>query len=101
MRTQERTIYKCDYCRKYYLMQKSCERHEIYCRKNPANMHICYHCKFLTVDRDGDTGHKIFHCDKFDKQMHSVVAERIGHSCLGYTERMPINCSEYIEEGLL
>lgn len=98
MKVQVRTLYKCDYCPKRYLSEAPAIKHEKYCRKNPANKHACFSCDHLSVTREqNDDGfnEKIFHCQKYNKQMHTVTAERIGHSCLGYTERMPAECEGY------
>jgi hypothetical protein len=98
MKVQTRTIYKCDYCPKRYLSEGPAVKHEKYCRKNPANKHVCFQCVHLSVEREhNDDGfnEKTFTCTKLDKQLHTVTAERIGHSCLGHTERMPISCEAY------
>lgn len=102
MTIQERTIYRCGFCRKYYLQKHSAERHEKYCSKNPANAHACFQCIHLSVERsdseDGGYNEKTFTCTKLEKQMHSYKAERIDHSCLGYTERMPLTCPDLTTE---
>jgi hypothetical protein len=99
MKTSERTVYKCDYCGKNYLMKYAGERHEKYCSKNPANRHTCFDCRFLEVERstnDDGFSEKTFTCSKLEKELHSVKAERIGHSCLDHTERMPLECSSKV-----
>lgn len=98
MKVQERTIYRCDFCTKHYFSAKPAIKHEVFCLKNPANKHKCFWCKSLVVDKvKSDEGYpeKTFYCSKYGKEMHSVVAERIKHSCLGHTERMPIECEGY------
>lgn len=98
MKASERTVYKCDYCGKNYLVGSACGRHETFCPKNPANRHACFDCAFLTVGmQKADDGYneKTFHCDKLDLDLHSFKAERIGHSCLEYTGRMPLTCPDY------
>jgi hypothetical protein len=47
MKTELKTIYKCDYCNKLYQRKHSCERHELMCTKNPDNNRKCYGCKYL------------------------------------------------------
>lgn len=97
MITKERTVYKCGYCQKWYLQKHSCEKHETYCPKNPQNKHACFDCIFLSVDRqtaDDGFSEKTFTCTKKDLQLHSFKAERIEHSCLEYTERMPLECAD-------
>jgi hypothetical protein len=98
MEVQERKVYKCGFCRKYYLMKHACERHEKYCAKNPVNRHKCYSCKFLEVDRspnDEGLSVKTFYCIKLEKELHTVKAEKLNHSCLGHTERMPLICCHF------
>lgn len=99
---ENRTIYKCDFCRKTYLTKGPCGRHEKFCAKNPENAHACFHCKHLVVDRNqADDGYseKTFTCSLLDKQMHTFKAEKIQHSCLEYTERMPLKCDKYEMES--
>jgi hypothetical protein len=101
MKASERTVYKCDYCGKNYLMKHACGNHEKYCGKNPDNRHACFTCNHLSVDREsvgnesGSYSEKTFTCTKLDKQLHSFKAEKIQHSCLGYTERMPLQCESF------
>lgn len=99
MTQHECTVYKCDYCRKKYLVKHACARHEKYCPKNPNNQHICSSCPHLIKTKeevDIDSYHRIsvtaFFCEKLKKDMHSYVAERIGHISVGDTERMPLQC---------
>ncbi len=44
---------------------------------------------------------KTFKCTKLDTDLHSFKAEKIGHSCLGYTELMPKSCDHYEEYALV
>jgi hypothetical protein len=98
MKTLERTVYKCDHCGKNYFMRYAAERHEKYCLQAPANKHACFDCEYLTrgqVQSDEGYHEKTFRCEKLELDLHSAIAERIGHSCLGYTERMPLQCPEH------
>jgi hypothetical protein len=94
-----RKVFKCDHCGKNYMMKHACERHEIYCGKNPVNKHACFNCKHMVVDRvraeDGGYSEKTFTCSKLEKELHSFKAEKIKHSCLGHTERMPLQCESF------
>lgn len=93
MTEQLRTIYRCAYCAKYRLSKKAMQNHEVYCAKNPKNRHACFGCHHLDVQREkNDDGfnEKTFTCTALEKQLHSYKAEKIRHSCLGYTERMPL-----------
>lgn len=98
MTQHECTVYKCGHCRRHYLVKHACEKHEKYCPKNPANWHACSTCPHLEKDKE-DVGDEYssrsytqttFRCVIQDKYMHSYVAERKGHSCIGDTERMPL-----------
>ena len=97
--TEEKvTIYRCNYCRKYGLRKYAIERHEKFCHNNPANHHACLTCAFLNVERiQNDNGYneKTFHCGAKDIELHSFKAEKINHSCLGHTERMPLVCDQH------
>lgn len=95
MKETTRIVYRCDYCKKNYLQRHAAVKHEKYCSRNPINFHICFDCIFLEVGRDDETSHKFFHCNKLNKELHTFKAERIGHDCLGHTERMPLTCVEH------
>jgi hypothetical protein len=49
MKTETRTIHRCDHCNKVYFVGKACEKHEVICKKNPENKVECYGCKFLEL----------------------------------------------------
>lgn len=98
MKESIKTVYKCDHCSKNYLVKHACVKHEKYCGKNPENHHACLSCKHLVVDRvqnDDGFNEKTFTCSVKELQLHSFKAEKIGHSCLGYTERMPLECDKH------
>jgi hypothetical protein len=98
MKQSERTVFKCDHCGKNYLVKHACGTHEKFCPKNPENRHACFDCNHLSVDTNrNDDGYteKTFTCTKMDTQLHSFKAERLKHSCLGYTERMPLTCESF------
>lgn len=102
MTEKQVTIYCCDFCRKYMLRKNAMERHQKYCAKNPANKHACFGCKHLEVQRihNGDFTEKTFHCSALDEDLHSFKAEKMNHSCLGTTQRMPLTCEVYQPEGV-
>lgn len=90
----EATVYKCEFCRKHYLVRHACEKHEKYCPKNPNNWHQCFTCPHLDHKKKQsgeDVWYTEFYCKPMDKQLHSYIAERRGHMCLGDTERMPLS----------
>lgn len=104
MKTENRTVYFCEFCRKYYIHKGHGKRHEKYCKENPANKHKCFEfCRYLkrSVERlegeYGFCGHEtIFTCTKHNKEMYSYIAERrdiLGY--INYDERMPLNCAEF------
>jgi hypothetical protein len=98
MKESVKRVYKCDWCGKNYLRKHSAAHHEKYCGKNPNNRHACFSCSHLEVDQcRADDGfiEKTFKCTKLDKDLHSFKAEKIKHSCLGYTERMPLQCDSF------
>jgi len=47
MKVKQATIYKCDYCSKWYQIKRFCERHEKLCKGNPDNDRPCYSCRHL------------------------------------------------------
>lgn len=93
------TIYRCAYCRKYGIRKHAIIEHEKYCAKNPANAHVCFTCQHLTVERtdnkDGGFNEKTFTCEALGLELHSFKAEKVKHSCLGHTTRMPLKCQSY------
>jgi hypothetical protein len=98
MREEVRTIYRCDFCPKYGLRKHSIERHQKYCCKNPDNHHACLSCANLEIDRttnDDGYNEKTFYCAVVDLELHSFKAEKIQHSCLGHTTRMPLKCEHF------
>lgn len=102
MTQQECTVYRCEHCRKLYLRRHACAWHEKHCSRNPNNQHVCYDCPHLekeVYEADGLGEHRYvtYTCKKLGKEMHTYVAERRKHSCLKYTERMPLSCPEHPE----
>lgn len=101
MKTINKTMYRCDFCDKWYHSKYACEWHEKHCKKNPENQHKCFDfCKHLYKGRDDD-GQIYFQCMvKSDKEMHSFIAERRRlKSVIESTERMPLECNlhEYMD----
>lgn len=103
MKTQLRNTYNCEYCNKLYVMKHHAERHEKYCKKNPANQHRCFQrCEHLIKSIDyledeyGDRYGTVatFTCAITDKEMYSYKAEKSMYiECDG--ERMPLECNHY------
>ena len=110
MKTETRTIHRCDHCKKVYLQKHSAEAHEKWCSKNPANKHACFSCQHMEVSRmDSENTHtgfgrfseKSFYCKIKNEALHSFKAEKMQHSCLSETVRMPLQCQfhRYSFEG--
>lgn len=47
MKIENRDIYRCEFCKKVYLIKSACIRHEDVCFKNPINVPACYWCRYL------------------------------------------------------
>lgn len=48
MKTKIKSVYYCDYCKKYFLRKDACTRHEVICSENPDNFRACFDCDHLT-----------------------------------------------------
>lgn len=98
------TLYICEHCRKAYQSDRYIERHEKYCKKNPANDHKCFQmCKHLKRSRDydeheyGGVEYTVFICEKTGEEMYSYIAEKKRLVEKGYIngDRMPLECKHY------
>lgn len=108
MIVQQKTIYRCDHCKKLYLVKHACERHENICWQNPKNHYACFDCLFLekgrhTIDSGADYGISVrtFVCTKLDKEMHTVIAVARKLQCVDNTELMPLQCEhrkDYVDQ---
>lgn len=108
MKTQETTIYKCEFCGKYYIRKYHAEKHEEYCYKNPRNKHICLKtCMYLEVgkgegiryDEDGKEYPyfiKTFKCIKTNKYMFTYKGWKNKKLDLVGLVRMPNECDSYV-----
>ncbi len=100
MKESIKTIYQCSHCRKVYLRKEACVTHEKWCAKAPNNRHACFSCQHMEVtsqqtEHDHGYGHyteKTFYCAVLTDAMHSFKAEKMQHSCLIETTRMPLEC---------
>lgn len=45
MKTITKPTYECDHCKKLYKNKGWCEKHEVSCKKNPANYRPCFDCQ--------------------------------------------------------
>lgn len=48
MKTEQTTLYTCDFCSKYYKSKRFAELHEKRCIKNPDNWRGCFTCNHIT-----------------------------------------------------
>lgn len=87
MYSEKRTVFRCDYCKKPYLVAPSCLHHELICRKNPINNHDCFCCEHLIqsiVNVDSPYQYndeseeslkiKTFYCEHLGKYLYSNKA---------------------------
>lgn len=88
MKTEVRTIYRCDHCNKLYLNRKACKTHEKRCFHNPDNYRVCYDCEYLTkkaaksIKQDEDNNHvvySLFYCTKINKFTHPPKVDQKGN----------------------
>lgn len=104
MKEYTKPTFECDFCKKIYKRKHATIHHEKYCSKNPANFHACFGCNHLEVNRVNATidnyAEKTFRCTLLNKDLHSFKAEKINHSCLGSTERMPLECEHFSLHGI-
>lgn len=47
MKSETKEIYKCEYCKKHYLLKHAAIYHEALCFNNPENKRPCYQCQYL------------------------------------------------------
>lgn len=107
MRSEQRTVYFCDFCNKRYLSEYWCLKHEKRCDRNPENDRACFECAHLTMDHEatiyeefyggGDAERKVsaFYCKKLDKYVIPPVAEHKGNAYEfgdALNEPMPKEC---------
>lgn len=99
IKTQE--TYRCEYCRKLYVVKKAAVKHEKYCKNNPANMHMCFqYCQHLERTREieeqayGNLEYTEFTCKATGNTMWSYIAERRELQPTS-DERMPLKCEHY------
>ena len=103
--------WQCVFCGKLYKARAKhhCEKHEKYCKDNPANNHKCFDfCEHLEAgyqdipsdyDDDAIRVDRTFTCKVTGKLMHSYIAERRGLGCVSETDRMPLECEHYKNMG--
>ena len=83
-----KTIYRCDYCKKVYLIERYCKEHEFNCAKNPKNYMACSGCIFLKedtitnyyeqYDHEYSKTSLHFHCENLNKDIYPYKCIRLG-----------------------
>ena len=107
MKKEIRAVYKCDFCPKYYLLERFAVKHELGCRKNPANNRACLNCQNLTkrdytLYSDGYHGEvsrdvQVFFCKAKEIYLHHPKNEAKGNQFdLGddANHPMPMQCEQ-------
>lgn len=107
---KNKTLYECEFCKKKYQVSNACQKHELYCPRNPNNNHVCFlGCAYLVSEKKDIIGwdeHVIgkkrsFTCSKKNVALYSYVAERRNLVQTVKEEenlnviRMPLNCEDY------
>ena len=109
MKTEQKTVYTCEYCGRKMLGKGAMSFHERYCKNNPNNFHKCFmYCKYLErvvtefPDEEFSNHYRITEmiCKKRNVKMYSYKFEKHKkpHSALNGLERMPLECEVY--EGM-
>ncbi len=91
------TVFQCEHCNKRYQRRHSCESHEAFCGKNPANQHACFSCIFLikTQTKPDKRTFTHFTCEKLAMGMYSYKAIKRNVPGLERLSLMPKNCKEH------
>lgn len=107
MKTIKTTIYECEHCGKYYKRKYHCEKHELMCKKNPANQRACFGCSNLSMETttmygylDNEYDVKLLHCSVKDKFVYPPSVEIKGNALdIGdINEPMPKECKDFKHE---
>ncbi len=112
MKTKTQQVHRCDHCKKHYLIQSACEKHEKYCSANPVNVTKCFGCAFLEQRAlsYSNGGHeqqaKTYFCDKMGVGVFPAKAARTGlvsklPELFADQIQMPHNCNVYQESESL
>lgn len=106
MKIENKKIYRCDFCSKYYIHKGHIEKHENYCRYNPKNQHKCFEfCQHLIrkrIDISESNSFRVditvFECKYYENdELYSYQAEKRNLDVIKDGIRMPLQC-EYYEE---
>ena len=101
------TVYQCDYCKKNYVREKACIKHENMCNKNPENIPKCWGCIHLkkeTFDIESEfhpSTFKTWVCKKTDESLMPITSSKKG-TMINYEytadKTMPKECDEFIDK---
>lgn len=91
MKVEDRKVYKCEFCNKFYLIKHWCLQHENRCSKNPENDRACFGCIHLervetSIYKDGPIGGELeipvqaLYCNKLKKHLIPPRAEHKGNA---------------------
>lgn len=97
--SENRTIYRCEHCSKYYSLSKSAANyHEKRCNSNPKNQHACFGCEHLEKAFD-DRKVRSLRCTAKNIIMHSnKTKEKVAKNYPYFTlagELMPYKCEYF------
>jgi hypothetical protein len=112
MKTNLENVYQCDHCKKKMRSKGAMSQHEMYCKENPNNKHICFEwCKHLTKEvkenysepdyyGPGELIERVTHftCQKTGKKMYSYLLEKkisFKQEFIIGLIRMPLDCNQY------
>lgn len=87
MKTEQRTVYRCEHCKKSYLTKPGARNHEENCKSNPDNFRACFGCKHLSeriiehseFNYDGSdyrSDKKVLFCSKINQPLYPPKVER-------------------------
>lgn len=51
MKSEKRTVFRCEYCGRGFLVAPTCQHHELVCAKNQKNKHACWGCVHLLKEQ--------------------------------------------------
>lgn len=111
MKIEERKVYRCEFCSKYYISKRHAEYHEKWCKKNPRNLRPCHNCKhlenvplvvlFSDSYKEEEVTYIVPYCNIKEQHFYDPRLERLnwfhqnGVDC--EQEPMPIECNELSE----
>lgn len=88
MKESVKKVYQCDHCKRNMFVKSACEKHEIWCNKNPENISACEGCIHLveikveyyfdTYNGESSRETKGFKCNKKEIELYPLLAARKG-----------------------